>query len=267
MSAAAETSEAKPGQLALIDTHLHLDAAEFDADREHVIARARAAGVTRFVLPAVEVSNFETVRSLARSLPGSVFALGIHPLYVNRAQESDIEVLRAQLSQGDACAVGEIGLDGFEPDGDPERQEWFFNAQLKLAREFDLPVILHVRRAQDRVLKYLRRHKLRGGIAHAFNGSRQQAQAFIDLGFKLGFGGAMTYSGSTRIRELAATLPLESIVLESDAPDIPPAWLPQGRNEPAEVRRFAEVLAELRGLETTVLVARTSANACEVLNP
>ncbi|MFT3733513.1 MAG: TatD family hydrolase [Rhodocyclaceae bacterium] len=265
MSAAAETPDAKPDQLDLIDTHLHLDAAEFDADREQVIARAHAAGVTRFVLPAVEVSNFETVRALARSLPGSVFALGIHPLYVNRAQESDIEVLRTQLEKGDACAVGEIGLDGFEPDGDSLRQEWFFNAQLKLAREFDLPVILHVRRAQDRVLKYLRRHKLKGGIAHAFNGSRQQAQAFIDLGFKLGFGGAMTYSGSTRIRELAATLPLESIVLESDAPDIPPAWLPGGRNEPAEVRRFADVLAELRGLSVSEIVRMTNANVDQVI--
>lgn len=250
---------------ALIDSHLHLDAGEFDADREAVIARAQAAGVTRFVLPAVAVFNFDAVRLLAMRLLGSVFAFGIHPLYVDQAQESDIELLRAALEQGGACAVGEIGLDGFVEGADHARQEWFFNEQLRLAKQFDLPVILHVRRAQDRVLKYLRRHKVRGGIAHAFNGSMQQAQTFIELGFKLGFGGAMTYSGSSRIRELASTLPLDSIVLESDAPDIPPAWLPQGRNEPAEVKRFAEVLAELRGTDLESVAVATSMNTATAL--
>lgn len=251
--------------MALIDSHLHLDAAEFDADRAEVVARAQAAGVARFVLPAVEVANFDAVRTLAAELPGSAFALGIHPLYVGRAREDDIDILRQQLETGGARAVGEIGLDGYVEDADPARQAWFCGEQLRLARRFDLPVILHVRRAQDGVLKLLRRHCVRGGIAHAFNGSRQQAQAFIDLGFKLGFGGAMSYSGSTRIRALAAELPLESIVLESDAPDIPPAWMPGGRNEPANVARFAEILATLRACPLEEVVSATSANACDAL--
>ncbi|MDQ8021175.1 MAG: TatD family hydrolase [Moraxellaceae bacterium] len=251
--------------MALIDTHLHLDAAEFDGDREAVIARARSAGVTRLVLPAVLPANFDAVRDLARRLPGSVHAYGIHPLYVGQVQESDIAVLEARLAEGDAVAVGEIGLDGYEAEPDPARQEWFFNEQLRLAKRFDLPVILHVRRAQDRVLKYLRRHGLHRGIAHAFNGSPQQAQAFIDQGFKLGFGGAMTFSGSTRIRALAASLPLQAIVLESDGPDIRPAWAQDVPNEPANVARFAEELAGLRGISSEEVARITTANACEAL--
>lgn len=249
----------------LIDTHLHLDAAEFDADRAAVLARARAAGVTRFVLPAVDIATIPRVRTLAASLPGSAFACGIHPLYVDHAAENDLVKLRAELALGGAVAVGEIGLDGFEAVSEPARSEWFFAEQLKLARAFDLPVILHIRRAQDRVLKYLRRHRVRGGIAHAFNGSLQQAQAFIELGFKLGFGGAMTYAGSTRIRQMAASLPLEALVLESDAPDIPPAWAPQTRNEPANVARFALELAGLRGVPLADIASATTMNACRVL--
>jgi len=248
-----------------IDTHIHLDAAEFDADRAEVIGAAQGAGVTRFVLPAVEIANCMTVRELSRQYPGCAYAFGIHPLYVNRAAEADIARLRSLLAEEGAVAVGEIGLDAFEDGADPARQEWFFIEQLKLAREFELPVILHIRRAQDRVLKYLRRYPVRGGIAHAFNGSVQQAQAFIDLGFKLGFGGAMTYAGSTRIRALAATLPLQTIVLESDAPDIPPAWAAHMRNEPANVARFAQVLAELRGIDLATLSVATCANAAQAL--
>lgn len=249
----------------LIDSHIHLDAPEFDPDRAAVIEAARAGGVTRFILPAVELANCQTVHELALSLPGSACAFGIHPLYVDRAEDADIERLRVRLAAGGAVAVGEIGLDGFEPEPDPVRREWFLAEQLKLARALDLPVILHVRRAQDRVLKYLRRHRVRGGIAHAFNGSVQQAQAFIDLGFKLGFGGAMTYSGSSRIRALAASLPLESIVLESDAPDIPPAWAPNARNVPANVARFAAELAALRNESLERICAITSANVSQVL--
>lgn len=231
----------------LIDTHLHLDAEEFATDRLAVLERARAAGVSAFVLPAVTAASGEAVRALAAQHAGCRFACGIHPLFVEQAQEEDLQRLQAQLAAGGAVAVGEIGLDGFVPGADAARQEWFFAEQLRLARRFDLPVLLHVRRAQDRVLKYLRRHRVRGGIAHAFNGSAEQARAFIGLGFALGFGGAMTYPGSTRIRGLAATLPAEHLVLESDAPDIPPAWAPHARNEPASVARYCAELAALRG--------------------
>lgn len=249
----------------LIDTHCHLDAAEFDADREAVHAAARAAGVEIIVVPAVEVSAFARTRETVSRYPGCVAAYGIHPLYVMQAADDDLAALRQWLLAERPVAVGEIGLDLYVAGIDPARQEHFFVEQLRLAREFDLPVLLHVRRAVDAVLKQLRRFKVRGGIAHAFNGSRQQADEFIKLGFALGFGGAMTYAGSTRIRELARHLPLEAIVLETDAPDIPPAWLNGSRNTPAELPRIAAVLAELRELPVAELVQRTAANARAVL--
>ena len=249
----------------LIDTHCHLDAAEFDADREAVHAAARAAGVETIVVPAVEVSAFARTRETVLRYPGCVAAYGIHPLYVMQAADNDLAALRQWLLAERPVAVGEIGLDLYVTDIDPARQEHFFVEQLRLARDFDLPVLLHVRRAVDAVLKQLRRFKVRGGIAHAFNGSRQQADEFIKLGFALGFGGAMTYDGSTRIRELGRHLPLEAIVLETDAPDIPPAWLNGGRNTPAELPRIASVLAELRELPVAELVQRTAANARAVL--
>ena len=260
------------------DTHCHLDAPEFDADRAAVVARARAAGVARLVLPAVEVANFETVRSLAHA-HDAVYALGIHPLYVERAAESDLERLRVALQscRGDLrlVAVGEIGLDHFVSGLDHSRQERFYLAQLALAREAGLPVILHVRRSADSLLKGLRRVAVRGGIAHAFNGSEVQANHFVALGFKLGFGGAMTHERALQIRRLASTLPEQSLVLETDAPDIPPQWLyrnatqrldaPQARNEPAELPRIAETLAALRGWSLPHTAEVTCANARDAL--
>jgi TatD DNase family protein len=252
-----------------IDTHCHLDAAEFTGDRLAVLAAATAAGVGRIVVPAVEVGNFAAVRELARAHPEVVPAYGIHPLYTPRAEEGDIAELRRWLAQARPAAVGEIGLDGFVPGLDMNRQERFFAEQLKLARDFDLPVLLHLRRAQDLVLKHLRRiygkNNGRAGIAHAFNGSRQQADEFIKLGFKLGFGGSVTYDGSTRIRKLAAELPSDTLVLETDAPDIPPAWLAGGRNSPAELPRIAEVVAELRAASPSEIAAQTTANAAALL--
>ena len=249
----------------LIDTHCHLDAAEFDADRDAVHALARAAGVERIVIPAVAVDGFPKVKSTVGRYPGCVAAYGIHPLYVMQAQESDLAVLRDWLVNEQPVAVGEIGLDFYVADVDPGRQEFFFVEQLKLAREFDLPVLLHVRRAVHQVLRQLRRIGVRGGIAHAFNGSRQQADEFIKLGFKLGFGGAMTFSGSTRIRALAASLPLDAIVLETDAPDIPPAWLGGGRNSPGELARIARCLAELRSLSEHDVATACTASARAIL--
>lgn len=250
----------------LIDTHVHLDAAEFDTDRQAVIARAQAAGVSQFMVPAVSLQNCTVARSVAQSLPGSWYGYGIHPLYVGQADEEDILRLRSLLDQGGMAAVGEIGLDGFVDSIDPVRQEWFFCEQLKLACEFELPVILHVRRAQDRILKYLRRYRVKGGIAHAFNGSIQQAHEFLRLGLALGFGGAMTYAGSLRIRKLAASLPLDRIVLESDAPDIPPAWACGQRNEPSNVARFADVLGQLRNTSPEEIARVTTDNAKNIFS-
>lgn len=243
----------------LVDSHCHLDAAEFDADRDAVAAAAQQAGVV-MVVPAVERASFAVVAETCRRYPGCVPAYGIHPMYVERAQPENLQVLREVIATEKPVAVGEIGLDFFVEGFDAVRQEYYFVEQLKIAREFDLPVILHIRRAQDVILKHLRRIKVRGGIAHAFNGSRQQAEEFLKLGFKLGFGGAMTYERSLRIRELAATLPEDAIVLETDAPDIPPAWLNGERNTPSELPRIAAVLAALRQVDEETVARMTCQN-------
>ena len=250
----------------LIDTHCHLDAAEFSADRDAVAQAALQEGVQLIVVPAVEHSNFATVVQLAADYPHCAYALGIHPLYVARARSEDLESLRVMAESEQPVAIGEIGLDFFVEGYDRERQLYFFTEQLKLAKALGLPVILHVRKAVDDILKYLRQYKLAGGIAHAFNGSRQQADEFIKLGFKLGFGGAMTYPRALKLRELAACLPLESIVLETDAPDIAPEWLGHhGRNAPHQLAKIAEVLAQLRGLDVAEVADMTTKNALDVL--
>lgn len=247
--------------LGFIDSHCHLDAVEFDQDRDAVVAAAQAGGVTAILVPAVERANFDTVLALPRRYPCCVPALGIHPMYVDRAAPGDLDVLRDKLEHSRPAAIGEIGLDFFVEGLDRDVQEKYFVAQLKLAREFDLPVVLHVRRSIDQILKHLRRIGVKGGIAHAFNGSRQQADMLIALGFKLGFGGAMTYPRASHLRELAATLPLHSIVLETDAPDMPPEWLARStRNSPVELPRIAAVLAELRGADISTIVTQTAQN-------
>ncbi|MDL1860196.1 TatD family deoxyribonuclease [Betaproteobacteria bacterium PRO7] len=256
----------------LIDTHCHLDADEFDADRDAVVARARAAGVAMMVLPAAHVGHFAQTAEIARRY-GCAYAFGIHPLWIDRSREDDIGALRAAVAAAiddpRFVAVGEVGLDFYAPGLDTARQEWFYREQLKIARDFELPVILHVRRSQDALLKYLRLHPVAGGIAHAFNGSDDQAQRFLKAGFRLGFGGAMTYDGSLRIRRFAATLPDDAWVIETDAPDIPPQWLRQAggtlRNEPAELARIAETMAQLRGVAIGEVAERNRRNACAAL--
>ena len=261
-----------------IDSHCHLDAPEFGADRDAVVQRARAAGVGMLVLPAVAADGFDALVTLAHR-HGLAYALGIHPLYVDRAEEADLERLAAALQahrdDPHLVAVGEIGLDHFVPGLDRAKQERFYAAQLKLARQHGLPVILHVRRSADSLLKHLRRIEVPGGIAHAFNGSETQASQFAQRGFKLGFGGALTFERALQIRRLAATLPAEVPVLETDAPDIPPHWLyvkagerderPLKRNEPAELPRIARSLASLRGWTLEQTAATTSANVCGAL--
>ncbi|MDP2134707.1 MAG: TatD family hydrolase [Sulfuritalea sp.] len=249
----------------LVDTHCHLDAAEFDVDRDSVATAAAQAGVGLIVVPAVERANFGAVASVCRDHAGCGAAYGIHPMYVQRAREEDLDALRQTLQRERALAVGEIGLDHFVEPRDEAQQAYYFSAQLQIARDNDLPVLLHVRRAIDPILKQLRLCRVTGGIAHAFNGSRQQADEFIKLGFKLGFGGAMTFPRARRIRELAATLPLDAIVLETDAPDIPPQWAVGARNSPDQLPRIAQILADLRGIPLQEVAARTTANASVVL--
>lgn len=249
------------------DTHCHLDATEFAHDRGQVVEDATALGVSEIWVPSVEVSNFVSVKACCSLYASCRPAYGIHPLYVMQASDADLNTLKYWLKRESPFAVGEIGLDYFVPGIDKERQARFFSKQLKIARDFELPVLLHVRRAVDDVLKHLRRIGACGGIAHAFNGSQQQAEEFIRLGFKLGFGGAMSFKGSTRIRALAARLPLEAIVLETDAPDMPPTWLNRSRNAPGQLPAIAAVLAELRGITLEEVAAATSANARAVFKP
>lgn len=269
-----------------IDTHCHLDAPELVAD-PGVRERARLAGVAHCVIPAVEVANLDAVRTLAHA-GGDSYCQGIHPLYVARATPDALAVLDAHLERHRddlrLVAVGEIGLDYFVPELQlsPLRdlQEHFYREQLRLARKYGLPVVLHVRRSADRLLKALRDVGRDGkpwsGIAHAFNGSEVQAQEFIKLGFKLGFGGAVTFERALQLRHLAQTLPLQTLVLETDAPDIPPHWLyttaqeradgrAQGRNEPAQLPRIAAVVAQLRGMSQEALADATTRNACQAL--
>ncbi|MDQ6638320.1 MAG: TatD family hydrolase [Pseudomonadota bacterium] len=257
-----------------IDTHCHLDAAEFDADRADVVARARAAGIAQIVIPAIAVANFEQVRALAHQHRLS-YALGIHPMCTDGAGAGDLGALRDALARhaGDPrlVAVGEIGLDHFIAGLDRDHQASMFAAQLALAAEFALPVLLHVRRAVDTVLKHLRRRPVPGGFAHAFNGSEQQAGAFVALGFRLGFGGAVTFERALRIRRVGRALAQEAIVMETDSPDIAPQWRYRSadaraagatmRNEPAELARIGAELAALRGEPVQALAAATTANA------
>lgn len=270
-----------------IDTHCHLDAQEFRPLA--LVERAQEAieDVAICVIPAVQPGNFDAVRALAHA-GGHAYCLGIHPLYVAQAGDDALQQLARALQQHHAdprlVAVGEIGLDFFVPELciSPlrERQQDFYREQLKLAREFELPVVLHVRRSVDQVLKGLRDEAGSGGrwygIAHAFNGSVQQAQAFIGLGLKLGFGGALTFERALQLRRLAVGLPLDAIVMETDAPDMPPHWLyktaqqraageAQGVNSPSELPRIGATLAAMRGVSAQALAQATTHNALVAL--
>lgn len=272
-----------------IDTHCHLDAPEWtDAERLRARDDARRAGVALCVYPAVARPHWDAVRALAHRT-GDAYALGIHPLCVPQATDDDLAALDAALSRHRddprLVAVGEIGLDFFVPAlCEPalrERQSHFYTAQLRLAQRHGLPVLLHVRRSADALLHGLRNlarqgRPVAGGLAHAFNGSAVQAQAFLGLGLALGFGGAVTFDTARQLQRLAASLPLDALALETDAPDIPPQWLyvpaaerargrPQGRNAPAELPRIGAVVARLRGLDVPVLAQATTANALRVL--
>ena len=259
---------------ALFDTHCHLDAAEFDADRQVVIAKAQAAGVQGILIPAVQACDFEKVRDLAHSFEQGAYAVGIHPMFVRHAKASDLDVLKSFLlahrDDPRLVAVGEIGLDFFveqiKQGSERDRQIEFYQAQLDLAMMAGLPVILHVRKSQDELLKWLRRRPLIGGIAHAFNGSFQQAEQFIELGFALGVGGAFTFTRAQQIRRLVTTLPLASLVLETDSPDMAPAWLQKGaRNTPSEVAQIAQTLAQLRDDTVEHVLQQTALSAMRVL--
>lgn len=250
----------------LIDSHCHLDAFDLNFEQDLVVREAMMCGIDKIIVPAVNRKSFDEVIQIRKKFPNCFYALGFHPMYIDEMKDDDLNILQSYLKTYDPVAVGEIGLDFFVTKDNKEIQEKVFVAQLKLAREFKLPVIMHVRQAIDDVLKYLRRYQVMGGIAHAFNGSFQQAMAFIDLGFKLGFGGSMTYSRASHIQTLAKSLPIESIVLETDAPDIPPSWLlRQKRNTPKELHNIAVFFSKLRDIDLTSVIEISHRNTLDAL--
>jgi TatD DNase family protein len=250
--------------LTLIDTHCHLDAPGFASRRAGVLQEARQAGVTQIVVPAVSATTFRDTLSMQQQY-ACLIAFGLHPVHIRQHQEQHLELLDTCLTRYHPVALGEIGLDAWIPDPDLPRQEALLVAQLKLAIKHALPVIVHCRRAHDRLLGFLRRYPVKGGFIHAFNGSAQQAEMYIRLGFKLGFGGAMTFEGSRRIRQLASTLPLEALVLETDAPDMRPAWDQTSPNHPANIARYAQLLAQLRNTTVEEIALATTRNAMQAL--
>jgi TatD DNase family protein len=245
----------------LIDTHCHIDVAAFDEDREAVLAHCRQQGISRIIVPGIHAAGWDHLDRVCQSYPGLYPAYGLHPVYLDEHKAADIDRLAIRLQERRPVAVGEIGLDYFLTELDRQRQQALFEAQLELALAAQLPVILHVRKSHDVVLSTLRRIPVRGGICHAFNGSLQQAQQFIDLGFKLGFGGMLTYERSHKLRRLAQQLPLESIVLETDAPDMTVQSHHGERNSPEYLPECLAALATARGEAEEVVAAQTTANA------
>lgn len=231
----------------LFDTHCHLDCEEFDADREQVVANCKKIGVEYMLLPGITAATWPRLQALAATDPAMFYvALGLHPIYLAEHHETHLELLQQKIAAGGVHAVGEIGLDFFVGNLDPERQTFFFERQLDIAKQANLPVILHVRKAHDQVLSLLRKKKLKGGIVHAYSGSEQQAQVYVDLGFKIGIGGTVTYERANKVRRLAQTLPLSAIVLETDAPDISPVKHKGERNSPEYLLEVLDEVARLR---------------------
>jgi len=254
-----------PAPLALIDTHCHLDVEEFDPDRDQVLAAARAAGVAGIVIPGIYAAAWPRLLRLCRTAVDLHPALGLHPVYLAQHRPEHMADLERALTETRPLAVGEIGLDLYRRDLDPTRQQALFEAQLVLARDAGLPVLLHVRKAHDQVLTTLKRIRVPGGIAHAFNGSLQQARQYLDLGLRLGFGGMLTFERSLKLRPLARDLPIEAIVLETDAPDLTVAAHQGERNSPAYLPDVLAALAEVRDADPAEIAAITTRNAREVL--
>lgn len=246
----------------IIDTHCHLDLPAFDVDRTAVLARSRAGGVAALVVPGVQAAGWNDLLALCRAGAGLFPALGLHPVFLEQHQpEADIRQLEVLLASEHPVAVGEIGLDYVVAGLDRDRQQALFEAQLECARSAGLPVILHVRKAHDQVLATLKRIRVCGGTAHAFNGSLQQAAQYRELGFMLGFGGMLTFERSTRLRALARALPLEALVLETDAPDMAVAQHQGERNSPEYLPHCLAALAQARAEAPAVVARQTTSNA------
>lgn len=253
----------------LIDTHTHLDFPDFADDRDEVLARSRDLGVERLIVLGVYEANWQRLWDLVQAHDGLYAAFGLHPVYLDDHRPEHLHDLRNWLerfsSHAKLCAVGEFGLDYYLEQLDRERQQALFETQLALAAEFELPALLHVRRAHAATIATLKRFRLkRGGIIHAFAGSYEEAREYLKLGFRLGFGGAATWPQANRLRKVLAQLPLDAIVLETDSPDMAPAMHPYQRNSPAFLADICSSLAGLRGISAEELASVSSRNACEL---
>ncbi|UUY08510.1 TatD family hydrolase [Pseudomonas sp. J452] len=253
----------------LIDTHTHLDFPDFAADRSELLARSRSRGVEKLVVLGVYQANWQRLWQLVQSDSGLYAAFGLHPLYLDQHRPEHLSELRDWLDRLAAhpqlCAVGEFGLDYFLEQLDRSRQQTLFEAQLALAAEYELPALLHVRRAHAQTIATLKRYRLtRGGIIHAFAGSYEEAREYLKLGFRLGLGGAPTWPQALRLRQVVARLPLDAIVLETDSPDMAPAMHPNQRNSPEFLPDICSALAELRGISAQELASASSRNAAEL---
>lgn len=253
----------------LIDTHTHLDFEAFDVDREAVLTRSHARGVERVVVLGVHAANWDRVWQLACAQSTVYAALGLHPVFLAQHREEHLDVLRQWLERlrgaDKLCALGELGLDYYVEGLDRARQQALLEAQLALAAEFELPVLLHVRRAHAAMIATLKRHRLpRAGVIHAFSGSAEEAREYRRLGFRLGLGGAGTWPQARRMHRVLRELPLEAIVLETDAPDIAPASHPGQRNSPEFLPDICQALAECRGISAEALAAASHRNSCEL---
>ncbi|MEO6103240.1 MAG: TatD family hydrolase [Pseudoxanthomonas sp.] len=250
----------------LTDSHCHLDAPEFDHDLDAVIARARAAGVKRQVIPAVEAAGWPRLRDLCRVETGLFAAYGLHPMFLSSHQPHHLQDLGEWIARERPVAVGECGLDFFVGGLDQDTQRLYFDGQLALARDFDLPVIVHARRAVDAVIASLKRVGGLRGVVHSFSGSPEQARQLWQLGFMIGIGGPATYTRANRLRGLVASMPLEYLLLETDAPDQPDVGIRGQRNEPARLSFICETVAGLRGEQPRALAEATTRNAGRLFN-
>lgn len=247
-----------------IDTHVHLDAPEFDPDRDAVLARARAAGVDGFVVPAVAAEGWPALAAIASSNRDVHPAYGLHPMYLAEHRPAHLPRLERWLADTPAVAVGECGLDHYVDGLDADAQREYFLGQLAIAKAARLPVIVHARRAVDEVIACLRKVGGPGGVIHSFPGSLEQARQLHQLGFLLGFGGPVTWERARRLREVAASIPLGQLLLETDAPDQPPASRRGQRNDPTTLLEVAATIAALRGMDRDALLAAVDANARRV---
>ncbi|MEO6173079.1 MAG: TatD family hydrolase [Arenimonas sp.] len=245
----------------LFDSHSHFDAPEFEHDRSEVLARAQHAGVSRQLLPAVEYASWSNLKDICQRYTGLYAAYGMHPMFLVSHRPEHLPALRTWIENEKPNAVGECGLDFFVEGLDHEQQRFYFIEQLKLAREFELPVVIHARRAVDEVIASIRKTGIRSGVIHSYPGSEEQARQLFNLGFALGIGGPITYNRAQRLRRLVKTMPIEYLLLETDSPDQPNADYRGQRNEPARIVDVLAAVAELRGESKDVIARATTANA------